>query len=94
MPQNRPYFNYSFKQLEEEFDNNQNNQEVLEKIANELSFRKSKKAVLLKDKITNTFITAFPNITKHKRAEEKNIETNKTPEFIENDASQQIFEKL
>jgi len=48
---NRPYFNYSFKQLEEEFDNNQNNQEVLEKIANELSFRKSKKAVLLKDKI-------------------------------------------
>ena len=94
MPQNRPYFNYSFKQLEEEFDNNQNNQEVLEKIANELSFRKSKKAVLLKDKITNTIIAAFPNITKHKRAEEKNIETNKTPEFIENDASQQIFEKL
>lgn len=94
MPQNRPYFNYSFKQLEEEFDNNQNNHEVLEKIANELSFRKSKKAVLLKDKITNTFIAAFPNITKHKRAEEKNIETNKTPEFIENDASQQIFEKL
>ena len=34
-------------------------------------FVKSKKAVLLKDKITNTFITAFPNITKHKRAEEK-----------------------
>ncbi len=48
MPQNRPYFNYSFKQLEEEFDNNQNNQEVLEKIANELSFRKKQKSGLIK----------------------------------------------
>ena len=42
MPQNRPYFNYSFKQLEEEFDNNQNNQEVLEKIVQNIKEQKKK----------------------------------------------------
>lgn len=49
MTKDRPYFKFSFKQLEDEFANNQTNYLVLEKIAEELPFRKNKKAITLKD---------------------------------------------
>lgn len=58
MPQNRPYFKFSFKQLEDEFANNQTNKTILEKIAEELPFRKNKKAITLKDKIEKIIATS------------------------------------
>lgn len=98
MIKDRPYFKFSFKQIEDEFANNQTNHIILENIVVELSFRNNKKAITLKDKITE-IIASSPKASEKKDKSDKPIPSKKIDPIKETDLfmnipSQPIFKKL
>ena len=69
MPEKRRYFSYSVYDLIEEYEKNKSNIDILNEILHELSHRKARTAVKLRNKLTKELANGEPKIRDLKIAE-------------------------